>query len=233
MPSSEEEGPLPLKDAPSLRSLVEEVRAPGANRADVDALLHRLSAPLLEGESARERADALLDLLHDAHLSGLTGGDARPVRAAALEALLALGFPYALEVPPELLAELRPGMNRPAPLQRWNIHLGLAPPLLAAVVECAFIYGINAYGSPRPGTMGPLIALSLATSVLPTLLAFLGVWKRRRLLNALGRWPLGLVGLGLMLLALGLDDRQTPVLFCLGLARLLGAVCLWLPRDER
>jgi hypothetical protein len=212
---------------------LEEVRAPGASRADVDALLRGLAGPLAQGKPARERADLLLALLQNEELRGLSGSDARPVRTAALEALLALGYPYALEVPPELLAELRPEARRPDLLQRWNFQLGLALPVLAAVVECAFISAIDGSGSSYfRGVARWLITLSLVTSVLPTLLAFLGTWKRRRVLNGLGIWPMGLAGLGVMLVALGIDDRTTPLLFCLGAARLIGAVCLRLPKGE-
>lgn len=229
---AEDEGPLLLGPSPALRSLVEEARAPGASRADVDALLLGLAGPLAEGESARERSDVLLDILQDAQLSGVTGSDTRPVRTAALEALMALGFPYALEVPPDLLAEVCPRASRPDLLNRWNFHLGLALPILAAVVECSFIYGIDSQASYFPGVAGLLITLSLVTTLPPTLLAFLGTWKRRRVLNALGIWPMGLVGLGVMLFALAMDSRMTPILFCLGAARLLSAVCLRLPKGE-
>jgi len=221
-----------LNAAPPLRSWVEEVRAPGASRADVDALLRGLAAPLVEGESARERADVLLDILQDAHLSGLTGSDARPVRAAALDALMTLGFPYALEVPPELLAELRPRARRPDLFKRWNVQLGLALPVLAAVVECSFIHAINSQSSYYEGLAGGLITLSLVTSLPPMLLAFLGLGTRNRFLNALGIWPMGLVGLLVALFALGMNERETPILLFMGGARLLSALCLRLPKGD-
>ncbi len=93
--------PQPL---PSLNELLDEVRAPGASRADVDALIAGLSRPLPEGQSPRERADLLLALIEDERLADFTGRDGRTVRGAAVQALLELGYPYALEVPPEALA---------------------------------------------------------------------------------------------------------------------------------
>ncbi len=89
---------------PSLKALVEEVRAPGAARAEVDALLAGLAQPLSPEQSPRERADLLLSLIEDAHLSSFVGSGGRTVRNAAVQALLALGYPYALEVPPDALA---------------------------------------------------------------------------------------------------------------------------------
>jgi hypothetical protein len=225
------EAPLSLEASLPLRSLLEEVRAPGANRSDVDALLRGLAGPLARGESARERADVLLVLIQDAELGDLSGSNARPVRTAALEALLALGYPYALEVPPELLAKLRPRTRRPEPPSQWKLHLGLALPILAAVVECSFISAMDSPGSFIRIPNIWFITPSLVTSVLPMLLALLGRWKRSRVLNGLGIWPMGLVGLGVMLFTLSVNDSTTPIVFCLGAARLIGAVCLRLPRD--
>jgi hypothetical protein len=88
---------------PALSVLVEEARSPGAARAEVDALLTGLSQPLPSEHSARERADVLLALLADEHLCDFTGSQGRTVRAAAVQALIALGYPYALELPPEAL----------------------------------------------------------------------------------------------------------------------------------
>ena len=45
----------------------------------------------------RVRADVMLDILEDKRLCALTGSDGRRVGVMALEALLELGFPYALE----------------------------------------------------------------------------------------------------------------------------------------
>lgn len=227
-----DEALLSLAPSPALRSRVEEVRAPGANRADVDALLRALAGPLGDGESARERADVLLDILQDAQLGGVMGSDTRPVRTAALEALLALGYPYALEVSPELLAEVRPGAGRPEPLHRGPFQLGLALPLLAAVVECSFIIGLNAQGTYFRGVAALLVTFSLVTTLPSALLALVGTWKRRRVLTLVGSWPMGLAGLGMMLVAYTNNGPITPALFCLGAVRLLAALCLGLPKGE-
>ena len=117
-----------------LRERVEAVRSPGVTREEVEALLYGLSAPLAEGESTRERADQLLHLLQDEALVELTGQDGRPVGPAALEALLSLGYPYALEVHPEVLSRL--DRLRPWTLshsERWGLGLAAFAALLPTV----------------------------------------------------------------------------------------------------
>ncbi len=98
---------MSLEAPPSVRWLLEEVRAPGVARADVDALLSGLELPLGPGETARERADSLHDILGDAQVREYTGSGGRKVGHVAVLRLAELGFPYALEVPPELFAEAR------------------------------------------------------------------------------------------------------------------------------
>jgi hypothetical protein len=92
---------------------VELARAQGAARREVDALLRGLSVPLPAGEDARARADLLHDILEDKRVRAFTGSNGRRVAHAAVEALEALGYPYALEVPPELLAEARAALPPP------------------------------------------------------------------------------------------------------------------------
>ncbi len=89
------------------RELMERARAPDAARPEVDALLRGLALPLAPGEDARARADLLHDILEDKRVRAFTGSKGRRVAHAVVEALVALGYPYALEVPPELLAEYR------------------------------------------------------------------------------------------------------------------------------
>ncbi|WP_375768518.1 hypothetical protein NR798_43705 [Archangium gephyra] len=92
---------------PSPRSLLEEVRTPGAARAEVDALLSGLARPLEPGESARERAELLHEIMQDTEVREYLGSGGRKVGHVAVLRLAELGFPYALEVPPELYAEAR------------------------------------------------------------------------------------------------------------------------------
>ena len=99
--------PVSPAELPSPRWLLEEVRTPGVARAEVDALLSGLARPLGPGESARERADLLHEILEDKEISEYSGSGGRKVGHAAVLQLGELGFPYALEVPPELFAEAR------------------------------------------------------------------------------------------------------------------------------
>jgi len=94
------------KDSPSLSSLVDALRSPTVSRADVDALLTGLARPVGQGESKRERADFLLSLMKSRHFSSMQGQSGQTVRATAVRAMMDLGHPYDLEIPPELLPEL-------------------------------------------------------------------------------------------------------------------------------
>lgn len=131
-------GSLP-EEPPPLTSLVEEVRSPGTGRAEVDALLAGLSQPLPPEHSPRERADLLLSLIGDEVIATYTGSDGRTVREAAVQALIALGYPYALEVPPEALAASS-RKKRGAGLGNLSTRAGLAGfglVILAALVQAA------------------------------------------------------------------------------------------------
>lgn len=138
--TSEESAPPEVIDfAPGaaplcLRERVEVVASPGVTREDVESLFDGLSAPLAPGESTRERADQLLRLIQDEVLGELSSRDERQVRPAALEALVGLGFPYALEVPPEVLARMRASVPRALSLSsRWGLGLAVVAPLLPLV----------------------------------------------------------------------------------------------------
>ncbi|WP_224372964.1 hypothetical protein [Hyalangium versicolor] len=96
-------GPLP--SSPSLAVLLDAVRSPAVAREDVDALLQGLAHPPSEDESPRSRADFLLSLITAPSVGDLQSTQGVTVRTAAVRALLDLGFPYALEVPPEALAD--------------------------------------------------------------------------------------------------------------------------------
>ena len=100
-----------LAPMPAPRSLAElraDMCSPGVIPSEVDTLFAEMARPV-EGEAAlRERADFLLSLMT---LPGVgsqqTGSDGITVCTAAVETLLELGYPYALEVPPNLLERAR------------------------------------------------------------------------------------------------------------------------------
>ena len=135
------EAPAPAEESPSsllppppelvvweARPLLEQLaslREPGVTTAQVDAFLAGLAAPRPSHEPPRVRADLMLDVLEDEWLCELTGSAGRRAGAVALEALLGLGYPYALEVTPEMLAQARRSPPVPFPF-RSVLGLGLA-----------------------------------------------------------------------------------------------------------
>ncbi|RKG95278.1 hypothetical protein D7X74_42095 [Corallococcus sp. CA047B] len=93
----------------ALKDLLEEVRSPAATRSDVYLLVDALGRAPAAEEPHRARADLLLHLMaRDNPVGDYTGRNGKTVRHAARDALLALGFPYALEVPPELMGQAPP-----------------------------------------------------------------------------------------------------------------------------
>ena len=113
----------PLEEVPSLPSsldgwdtglqvvpLIERrdaLRSNGVTPDEVKSFVEGLSAPLSPDESARIRADLLLDVLEDERLCTLATPEGARVGGAVLEALQELGYPYALEVTPAMLARAR------------------------------------------------------------------------------------------------------------------------------
>ncbi|WP_257462472.1 hypothetical protein [Archangium lipolyticum] len=115
---------------------LEALRQPGITLEEVDTFLNGLSAPLPPGEPPRVRADLMLDVLEDERLCELTGTDGHRVGVAALEALLELGYPYALEVTPEMLTRARgaPRLAIPRPML-FGLGLALLNVLGQAVIR--------------------------------------------------------------------------------------------------
>jgi hypothetical protein len=156
--------------------LLEEVRAPGAARAEVDALLAGLSQPLPSDASPRERADLLLSLIEDAQIADYTSTNGRTVRVAAIQALLALGYPYALEVPPEALeAKARDEGTRPGLLSTRKGQVGFGLVALAGLLQLAAVLSLSAREGWISETIAAvLIAIITGTTFLPAFLTVLG-----------------------------------------------------------
>ncbi len=107
-----------------LKAHIEQARgSSGRERArragELAAALKRLQG------APREIADCLGEQLERRSFDGLVDEGGRSVRRAAVEALLALGYPFALEVRPEDWADYRGGASN-----RWeragNVALGVA-----------------------------------------------------------------------------------------------------------
>jgi hypothetical protein len=92
-----------------VRLSVQEARAASteAERAVAAGKLNQRLDTLEAGSGGRQVADLLHALLEGGQLAGLEDTTGRTCRAAATEALLRLGFPFALEVRPEDLEHLR------------------------------------------------------------------------------------------------------------------------------
>jgi hypothetical protein len=207
-----------------LREWVDTVASPGVTLGDVDELLACISGPLVEGESPRERADQLLRLLRDEGLGELHGKDGREVRPAALDALLALGYPYALEVPPEVLERMRRFSPRAlSRASRWGVRLAamsaMAPTIVAALTS---VRGWWRYSEE--------LAILGGVMFLPAVLSALAERYRLRWLKSLCNGALGLMGsVGLLfgsLMLLAGDLKESLFTLPIGLAMLSSAICL-------
>ncbi|RKG69632.1 hypothetical protein D7W79_32725 [Corallococcus exercitus] len=168
---------------PPLTFLLEEVRSPGMVRADIDALIVGLGRPPAPDEPLRERADLLLGLLDRNNPVGdHAGSGGMKVRHAAKEALIALGYPYAMELPPDLLEPQRTGGREPG-LSSGDITL--------AVVSLLYQSG----GLVGVGALLDYFRMPAATEVtvgigvvlwLFTLLSMVGHHSRSRDLQVIG-----------------------------------------------
>ncbi len=116
---------------PSLR-LQQLARArstvPPAALADIEEALAEVLRGLRKGPEAERAAHVVLSLLEDRVFDGLAGPERRPLRAEAVEAVLRLGYPFALEIEPADLQFLRETQRaeRLRPFRRAAVALVLA-----------------------------------------------------------------------------------------------------------
>jgi len=114
--------------------LVEQARAAsGAERAALAGHLNRELEALGSEGGSREVADLLLHLLESGQLEGLEEAEGRTCRGVAVETLVGLGYPYALEVRPEDLEYLR---NQSQPTRKGLLTKGA---LAAGVLGTGFV----------------------------------------------------------------------------------------------
>lgn len=151
-----------------LESALASARAAGADGGVRRVLVDRLAT--LDLGSPRATADRLQALLASGALESLRTADGTSARAAAVERLLGLGYPYALEVSPEDLAHWR--QERPSGA---NDGRGLAV-LVMTVAVCLALWGL----SDPPSGVGLVTVLGLegvavAGAVRPSLRA----WARK------------------------------------------------------
>jgi hypothetical protein len=256
-PASSEREAEPVASLPGLeqvpvRERLELLRLSGVSATEVDVFLTGLEAPYLPGESPRERADLMLDLLEDERLCELTGSQGHRVGLAALETLLRLGYPYAFEVTPGMLARGR-GSEGLGLSSRSVLGLGLTAvnvllpvTLLSAeffsYVEALFDDGMG-HGRDEvfsgPARYLPLLVLVL---LVPPVLSAVMEGRREGEKSRLGRTALtgvqAMVGLVFLLLAVSEPPGDFWVYgaerFLLALSGVLAwvtAFCLY-PREE-
>lgn len=198
---SRPEDSRPEKDF-SLQGRLQAALAPEATDSERDALLYAISRPLAPEASAREHADFLLSLLSEERSRTLAGSNGRTVKKAATQALLALGYPYALEIPPEVL-EQSSGNRSLRKRRRWGTAFSVANAVGPAI---AFIWlGLKFGHANDVGTFAIILAILGASTLLPTLLILLGhkiqsLWLRviGSVVHILSGLPVG--GFALLLL---------------------------------
>lgn len=125
-------------DAPSLEALARTARElPGSEgRAALQALHARLAGLAPTEENGR----ALVALLDRGELVGLVADDGALTRQLAVEALLGLGYPWALQIHPDELAWYRGSVSERARNRRLLILLGILGLELAALAALYLPY---------------------------------------------------------------------------------------------
>lgn len=243
---------LPLPPDLEIRSLpllqrLDALREPGVTQREVDLFLQGLAAILPEHETPRVRADLMLDVLEDSRLCELTGSDGSQVGAIALEVLLALGYPYALEVTPAMLARVRGSERTPTPR---SVIVGVS---VAGVSGLVYLSGyLSQYLSylslgegPVPSswrgvqsrptfddavTLLPLFFTLLLAPAALTALTWPLKWRVPRMFFNTLQWMLGTAGLWLGLTRdlfdLHLQTSHQESLVLLSTLTLLSAFCL-------
>ncbi|MCP3163026.1 hypothetical protein [Myxococcus qinghaiensis] len=209
-PSEAASRPTPPVELP-LPVLVRVEQAVGASEADRPEAASRLNevlAQLASGGGERQVADTLHRLLDGGRLDGLVDAEGRSCRAVAVESLLSLGFPYALEVEPDDLKHLRANAaarSGGGQAGRFDFGPGVPATVLAGGVLAQVIEELL-----RPGVVEGTVTLQVGLGVL----AMMALWL------APPRSPVYRLGLGLLALVSGFG-----LLLALGSAGHSGA--LW------
>jgi hypothetical protein len=156
-PREAQEAPHEAPDRPAastvdmglLHSQVVRARkAGGQARRQLADEINAAFRKLGQSGGSRAVADFLLKQLEEDAFEGLTDSEGRTCRGVAVEALLAMGYPYALEISPEDLEHLRQDSS-PNPLGAY----GVAGLLLALVGGGAEIFQVMEPGSFSDGAL--------------------------------------------------------------------------------
>jgi hypothetical protein len=240
---AEDSGPediRPGKDF-SLQGRLQAALTPEATDSERDALLYAISRPLAPEASAREHADFLLSLLTDERTLALTGSNGRTMKKAATQALLALGYPYALELPPEVIEQSSGDHSWRTPLW-WGKALMVANAVGPTIFFTLLTVGAGV-GSAL--ALAPIIlAIFGACTVFPMWLILLGRKKKSLLPQILGSLGHVLSGLAVGALSLAvLDDVYLSSTLIeklivggglgFGALQLVGTYLLYAPQREK
>jgi hypothetical protein len=185
----------------SLTELREAMTSPGVIPAEVDALLAAIARPPAGDETPRARADFLLSLMElPEEARDRKGRDGRTVRAAAVEALLELGYPYALEVHPDVLeAVRREGQDSKKGGRTSRVSVpGIVVSLVALLLQ-VFMLWVNLTPHGHSHGVDTLQQVLLGLAVVPPLSAIFGQAVDWRWLQSLGARGMALQGLVWML----------------------------------
>ncbi|HET9157391.1 MAG TPA: hypothetical protein VFN91_12030 [Myxococcaceae bacterium] len=167
-PSAPVEDVASVGEPDLLEHALAEARAPGADERIRRTFVDRLVR--LDLGSPRATADCLQTLLSSGELATLRASDGTSARAVAVERLLDLGYPYALEVSPEDLAHWR--AERPSEATDGR---GLSV-LVMTVAVCLSLWGV----SDPPTGLGLSLVLALAAvTVGAAIRPGLSGWARR------------------------------------------------------
>ncbi len=211
---SHPEALAPPAAALPLAELRAAMASPGVIPAEVDALLAAIDQPPGGDEAPRDRADFLLSLITMPGEAGLqTGSAGITVRTAAVEALLELGYPYALEVPPDALERARQergrrGRKKEARASDVNAPTSAIVVTVITVLLQLLMLSLLGIVSLRTSSFVALPALLAASA--PPVLAILGARKKSSSLQRFGALGMGLQGLIWLVatvLVTGLDER--------------------------
>jgi hypothetical protein len=207
---------------PVLLTLEEARAAPTrAQRAGGAARINQQLDTLEAGGSGRQVADLLHELLESGRLAGLEDAEGRTCRAAATEALLRLGYPFALEVRPEDLEHLR-GLDKDGRRFPWA-SVAAGGTMAAGLLGQWVALPRELFTGENGEQVLPLILL-MGLSMLGLVPALLGAERS----DARRAGLLGLFMLALVQLYLGVSGDYYGTLS--GTAGLLAWLLLLLPR---
>lgn len=182
----------PLPAQASLPELLAAVRSPGVVKEEVDALIRGLTSPLAEGEAPRSRADLLLSVMESSDVRDLVGSEGNTLCAVAAKALIAMGYPYALEIPPEVLGEMertgKEAQERKIPVAGL-IATGVA---FIGLLEKAWALAPQILSWEFDSSVGGLIVLAIMLG--PIVASVSGAWYRIRWLQRSGLLGMALMG---------------------------------------